>query len=138
QTVGRLVGDRLLARRAPHELLRAGTLTAAAGLAVVVLSPWPPLAIAGFAVVGIGLATPLPVLFGAAGHLGAATTGAAPAVARFSTMTYTGILVAPAIIGAAADLIGLTWTLAALAPLLAAVAAADVGVLTRQPATVTA
>ncbi|GAA1888920.1 MFS transporter [Asanoa iriomotensis] len=136
QTAGRLVGDRLLARREPHELLRAGTLTAAAGLALVVLSPWPVLAIAGFAVVGIGLATPLPVLFSTAGHLGAATTGAAATVARFSTMTYTGILVAPAIIGAVADLVGLTWTLAALAPLLAAVAATDLRVLARQPAAV--
>ena len=70
QTAGRLVGDRLLARRAPHELLRAGVLVAAGGLVLVVVSPSPGLAIAGFAVVGIGLATPLPVLFGAAGHLG--------------------------------------------------------------------
>jgi fucose permease len=128
QTAGRLVGDRLLARRAPHELLRAGVLVAAAGLVIVVVSPWPGLAIAGLAVVGIGLATPLPVLFGAAGRLGG--TGAAATVARFSTMTYAGILLAPAIIGAVADLVGLTWTLAALAPLLAAVAAADLRVLT--------
>ena len=131
QTAGRLVGDRLLAQRAPHALLRSGTLVAAAGLIVVVVSPWPLLAIAGFAVVGLGLATPLPLLFGAAGHLGAATSaGAAAAVARFSTMTYTGILLAPAVIGAVADLVGLTWTLAALAPLLAAVAAADLRRLT--------
>ncbi len=75
QTAGRLVGDRLLARRAPHELLRAGVLVAAAGLVLVVVSPWPGLAIAGFAVVGIGLATPLPVLFGAAGHLGGDRSG---------------------------------------------------------------
>jgi MFS family permease len=128
QTAGRLFGDRLLARRAPHELLRAGVLVAAAGLVLVVVSPWPGLAIAGFAVVGIGLAAPLPVLFGAAGHLGG--TKAAATVARFSTMTYAGILLAPAIIGAVADLVGLTWTLAALAPLLAAVAAADLRVLT--------
>ncbi|GIF71927.1 MFS transporter [Asanoa siamensis] len=130
QTAGRLVGDRLLARRPPYQLVRVGTLVAAGGLAVVVLSPWPALAVAGFAVVGLGLATPLPVLFGAAGHLGAATGDAAAAVARFSTMTYTGILVAPAIIGAVADLVGLTWTLAALAPLLALVAAADPRVVT--------
>ncbi|MDG4826490.1 MFS transporter [Asanoa sp. WMMD1127] len=137
QTAGRLVGDRLLARRAPHDLLRVGTLTAAAGLALVLVSPWPALAIAGFAVVGIGLATPLPVLFGAAGHLGAAAGGAAGAVARFTTMTYSGILLAPAVIGAVADLVGLTWTLAALVPMLAAVAAVDLRALTTTPAPVT-
>jgi fucose permease len=130
QTAGRLVGDRLLARRAPHELLRVGTLTAAGGLVVVVASPWPALAIAGFAVVGIGLATPLPVLFGAAGHLGAATTGAAGTVARFGTMTYAGILLAPPVIGAVAGLVGLAWTLAALAPLLVTVAAVNLRGLT--------
>ncbi|MEV4537001.1 MFS transporter [Asanoa sp. NPDC049518] len=123
QTAGRLVGDRLLSRREPRELLRAGTLLAAAGLVLVVVSPWPGLAIVGFAVVGVGLATPLPVLFGAAGHLGG--PNAAATVARFSTMTYAGILLAPAVIGAVADLVGLTWTLAALAPLLAAVAAVE-------------
>ncbi|GIF53890.1 fucose permease [Asanoa ferruginea] len=130
QTAGRLVGDRLLARRTAHELLRVGTLTAAGGLVVVVASPWPAVAIAGFALIGIGLATPLPVLFGAAGHLGAATTGAAGTVARFSTMTYTGILLAPPVIGAVAGLIGLTWTLAALAPLLASVAVVNLRGLT--------
>ncbi|MEV4617571.1 MFS transporter [Asanoa sp. NPDC049573] len=138
QTAGRLVGDRLTARREPQTLLRAGTLLAAGGLVLVVASPWPLLAIAAFAVVGLGLATPLPLLFGAAGRLGEATgAGAAAAVARFSTMTYTGILLAPAVIGAVADLVGLTWTLAALAPLLAAVAAVDLRGLTAAPPAVT-
>ncbi|BCB88260.1 MFS transporter [Phytohabitans suffuscus] len=124
QTAGRLVGDRLQTRASAARLVATGTLVAAAGLTAIVLSPWPALAVAGFAVVGIGLATPLPVLFGVVGHLGAAGSGAATAVARFSTMTYTGILVAPAIIGWVAELVGLTWTLAALVPLLALVARA--------------
>jgi hypothetical protein len=81
----------------------------------------------GFAVMGLGLATPLPVLFGVVGHLGAGGvdgpgSGAALALARFTTMTYAGILLAPAAIGGFADLVGLTWTLAGLVPLLAAVA----------------
>ncbi|MFD0747293.1 MFS transporter [Phytohabitans flavus] len=124
QTAGRLVGDRLQARGSAAGLVATGTLVAAAGLAVIVLSPWPALAVAGFAVVGIGLATPLPVLFGVVGHLGATGSGAATTVARFSTMTYTGILIAPAIIGWVTELVGLTWTLAALIPLLALVARA--------------
>lgn len=121
QTAGRLVGDRLLARTSAARLLRVGTRTAAGGFAVVVLSPWPVLGVVGFAVVGLGLATPLPVLFGVVGHLGE-DRGAAAMVARFTTMTYTGILLAPAVLGWVAELVGLTWTLAALIPLLAAVA----------------
>ncbi|GIH15916.1 MFS transporter [Rugosimonospora africana] len=127
ETAARLVGDRLLTRGSAACLLRVGTVTAAAGFAVVVASPWPALGIVGFAVVGLGLATPLPVLFGVVGHLGADGSGtrgagAAAMVARFSTMTYSGILLAPAVIGWVTDLVGLTWTLAGLIPLLAAVA----------------
>lgn len=81
--------------------------------------------------VGIGLATPLPVLFGLVGHLGA---GSAAVVARFTTTTYSGILLAPAIIGAVAEVIGLTWTLAMLIPLLASIALAVRPVAPPRPA----
>jgi MFS family permease len=134
QTAGRLVGDRLLARASAARMVRVGTIAAAAGLAVVVLSPSAGLAVAGFALLGLGLATPLPVLFGVVGHLGAERAdaeaggaevgggGAAASLARFSTMTYAGILLAPAVIGWFTELVGLTWTLAALIPLLSGVA----------------
>jgi fucose permease len=122
QTAGRLVGDRLQARGSAARLVATGTLVSAAGLTATVLSPWPALAVAGFAVAGIGLASPLPVLFGVVGHLGTSGSGAATTVARFSTMTYSGILLAPALIGWVAELVGLTWTLAGLIPLLALVA----------------
>jgi MFS family permease len=134
QTAGRLVGDRLQARGSAARLVTAGALVAAAGLATVVLSPWPAVAVMGFALTGIGLATPLPVLFGVVGHLGATGSGAAATVARFSTMTYTGILIAPAIIGWVAQLVGLTWTLAGLIPLLALVARVAGPAISRPPA----
>jgi MFS family permease len=124
QTALRLVGDRLSARHAAASLVRAGTAAAAAGLAVAVASPWPALAVGGFAVAGIGLATPLPTLFSVVGHLGARDgAGAAVFVARFTTMTYAGILFAPALIGWCAAAVGLAWTVAGLVPLLLAVAA---------------
>jgi MFS family permease len=122
QTAGRLVGDRLFARYPARTLVRVGASVAAGGLTAVVLSPSPALAIAGFAVMGLGLATPLPVLFSVVGHLGADGAGAASLVARFTTMTYSGILLGPALIGWLAQGIGLTLTLAALIPLLFAVA----------------
>jgi hypothetical protein len=155
QTCGRLVGDRLLARTSVVRMVRVGTTAAAAGLAVVVLSWSAEVAVAGFALLGLGLAAPLPVLFGVVGHLGADRAeaagaggadaggagaggagaggagaggagagggGAAVSLARFSTMTYAGILLAPAVIGWFTDLVGLTWTLAALIPLLFGVA----------------
>jgi MFS family permease len=124
QTAGRLVGDRLLARGAADRLLRIGVLVGAFGFGLVLLSPTPSVGVVGFAVVGIGMATPLPVLFGLVGRLGAGDSSSAEVVARFTTMTYSGILLAPAIIGAVAEVIGLTWTLAMLIPLLMLVAAA--------------
>ncbi len=128
QTAGRLAGDRLLARGTSARLLRVGALLAATGMTVVVISPWPALGIGGFALLGVGLATPLPVLFSVVGHLGAegdgAHQGSAETVARFATVTFTGLLVAPAIIGWCAELVGLTWTLGALIPLLVCIAAA--------------
>ena len=152
--------DRLLARTSVVRMVRVGTTAAAAGLAVVVLSWSTEVAVAGFALLGLGLAAPLPVLFGVVGHLGADRAeaagaggadaggagaggadaggagaggaeaggagagggGAAVSLARFSTMTYAGILLAPAVIGWFTDLVGLTWTLAALIPLLFGVA----------------
>jgi MFS family permease len=127
QTLGRLVGDRLQALTSAVRLVQVGTLGAAAGLAVAILGPSPVFGLIGFAIMGLGLATPLPVLFGVVGHLGAGAvdgpgSGAALALARFTTMTYAGILLAPAAIGGVADLVGLTWTLGGLVPLLAAVA----------------
>jgi len=129
QTVGRMLGDRWQARSSATRLVRTGAVLAAAGLAVVVVSPAAGPAVAGFALVGIGLATPLPVLFGVVGRLGAAGdgdgdgAGAAATVARFATMTYAGILLAPPLIGWIAQSVGLTGTLTLLIPALLAVAA---------------
>uniref|UniRef100_UPI003F493F79 MFS transporter n=1 Tax=Nonomuraea bangladeshensis TaxID=404385 RepID=UPI003F493F79 len=128
QTALRLIGDRIQIRVSAEHLLRWGGAVAAAGMAVVVLSPWAWLGVVGFGVTGLALATSLPVLFGVVGHLGAdhpggADAGAATTISRFSTMTYAGIFLGPAVIGWVADLVGLTWTLAMLIPLLLTVAA---------------
>ncbi|MFE9251043.1 MFS transporter [Streptomyces sp. NPDC007088] len=128
ETSLRLVGDRIQARVSARRLLFWSGLTATAGMTVVVLSPWPWLGIAGFGVTGLGLATSLPVLFGLVGHLGAeqagGDAGAATMVSRFTTMTYTGIMIGPAIIGWVAHLVGLTWTLTLLIPFLLGTAVA--------------
>ncbi|GAB3144153.1 MFS transporter [Microbispora hainanensis] len=124
QTAGRLVGDRLSARHPARVLVRSGTALAAAGLTAVVVAPTPILAVAGFALAGLGLATPLPLIFSAAGHAGTEEggTGATAAVARLTTMTYSAMLLAPALVGRVAQALGLTWTLALLVPLLVTVA----------------
>jgi hypothetical protein len=122
QTAGRLVGDRLTLRYGAANLFRVGGLVATAGLALAVLAPHPVGAVAGFAIVGLGGSSLMPLTFSAAGHAGGTGPGAATFLARFTTFTYAGILLGPALIGWIAQAIGLQWTLGLLVPMLGAVA----------------
>jgi MFS family permease len=115
QTAGRLLGDGWSRRHGAARVYRAGALLAAAGLTVAVLAPVPALGILGFAVMGTGMATLLPLTFSAVGVV--AGTGSLPhAVARFTTFTYGGVLLGPALVGGAAQVAGLPLTLGCLAP----------------------
>jgi MFS family permease len=122
QTGGRLAGDRLTARFGPAPVFRTGGLIAAGGLALAVLAPPPAAAVAGFAIAGAGASVLIPLVFSAVGRLDDTGHGAATLVSRFTTFTYAGILLGPAVIGTTAQVIGLTATLAALIPLLLAAA----------------
>lgn len=124
QTGGRLVGDRLTARFGPATVFRTGGLVAVCGLASAVLTPRPAVAVAGFAVAGLGASVLIPLVFSAVGRIDATGRGAAALLSRFTTFTYAGILLGPGLIGAVAQAVGLTWTLAALIPLLLAAALA--------------
>ncbi|WP_410632275.1 MFS transporter [Amycolatopsis sp. cmx-4-83] len=121
QAAGRLVGDRLTERHGAPALFRVGGVIAAVGLAVVVLSPSWVAGIAGFALLGLGGSVLLPLIFSAVGHAGGAGAGAATFLSRFTTFTYAGGLIGPALIGWFAEATSLTWTLAGLLPLLGAV-----------------
>jgi predicted MFS family arabinose efflux permease len=130
QTAARLIGDRLRTRHSASVMVRTGAVVAATALTVSLVSPWATLSICAFAAMGLGLATLLPIIFSVVGHLGADGPGASLMVSRFTTMSYSGIVLAPAVIGWSAQSLGLVWTLAILVPLLAAVARqAHVGTL---------
>jgi len=120
QTAGRLVGDRLHERYGAPTLVRVSGGIALCGLLLVVFSPGVVVAIAGFAVVGIGLSVLLPLIFSAVGHGGAEGLGAAAALARFTTLTYSGLL-GPVLVGWFAEFVGLAATFAGLLVLLALV-----------------
>jgi MFS family permease len=119
QTVSRLLGDRSTLRYGAPRVYRASVLLGAAGLAAAVLAPAPWLGIVGFAVMGLGMATPLPLTFSAIGATSPARE-LAPAVARFTTFTYGGILLGPALVGGAAELVGLAPAIGGLAAALLA------------------
>ncbi|MGI5272537.1 MFS transporter [Nonomuraea sp. CA-218870] len=119
QVGGRLVGDRLHERYGAPLLVRVSGGIALAGLALVVAGPNAAVTIAGFGVVGAGLSVLLPLIFSAVGH--GSSVGAATALARFTTMTYSGLLMGPVLIGWLAEAVGLVVIFAGLLLLLAVV-----------------
>jgi predicted MFS family arabinose efflux permease len=121
-TIGRLTGDRIVARFGGRTVIAAGGLLAAAGFGLVVLSPWTVVSLAGFALVGAGAANIVPVLFTTAGRQpGIPPEAAVPGVA---TLGYLGLLVGPAAIGLIADSTSLSVAFVAVAALLVLVASA--------------
>ncbi len=105
-TLGRLGMDRVAHRFGPSAVVRYGSLAAAAGMGVVVVSPAYPLTLLGWAVYGLGLAGTVPQLFTAAGNLPSARGSVV--LARVVGAGYVGMLAGPALIGFVAGKIGLS------------------------------
>jgi predicted MFS family arabinose efflux permease len=119
----RFGGDRVRARLAPVALLRASGGLAALGmlLALVLPSPWA--ALFGFALVGLGLANVVPVLFTCATRVPGVTP--AHGIAAVSSVGYLGMMAGPPLIGVIAEHASLTLglgTVAVFAVLLGAAA----------------
>jgi len=121
---GRLSGTALLERLGRTRVLMLGGLTACAGMLVASLAPDVWLALAGFALTGLGLANLFPVAIARAGLL-AGSSG----VALTSTLGYSGFLLGPPVIGFLAGAVGLRAGLTTLSFL--ALAAAAIAYLSR-------
>lgn len=118
---GRLAGDPLRERLGPMGLMRAGAVAGLAGTTLVVLPLPAAVTIAGFVVVGLGIASTFPLALLLAAEAPGATT--APAIAAVSTTGYAGLLAGPAIIGGLAEVSSLPAALCATALACAAIAA---------------
>ncbi|MFF5207674.1 MFS transporter [Streptosporangium sp. NPDC000396] len=125
-TVGRFAGDHLALRLGPVRLVRYSGLVAALGLGSALLAGRVPVAIAGFALFGLGLATIVPQVFSAAGNHDPARAG--QAIAHVATIGYAGLVAGPAVIGGTAEITGLPAALA-IPAFLAAFMAASAGAL---------
>ena len=120
---GRVAGDRLAARFGSVRLVRASGLVAGLGLAGGLLAGTPVAAIAGFALLGLGLAGIFPQIVTAAARLDPEQAGRN--IGRIAAVSYSGLLSGPVAIGAIASGVGLRDALlvpAALALLVAAAA----------------
>ncbi|MFI8517969.1 MFS transporter [Streptomyces sp. NPDC085481] len=98
--VARLVGDRVVDRFGAVRTVRVGGLAATAGGLLVVFAPHAALAMAGFGLIGLGVAVVVPLAFAAAGRSG---PNPSQAIAGVATITYTSGLIAPSAIGGMAD-----------------------------------
>jgi MFS family permease len=105
----RIIGDVSVHRLGSTMVVRLGGLLAALGLALVLGLPSAFTACVGFALVGVGLANIVPVIFSAAGR---STLTPASGVSMAATAGYAGFLVGPPLIGFGAGLFGLRVALA--------------------------
>ncbi len=124
-TAGRLSGTALLGRLGRARTVIAGGAVAAAGMLLGSLAPSVWVALAGFAITGLGLANIFPVAIERAGALAGAS-----GVAIASTLGYGGMLLGPPMIGFMADWFSLSTALTSVAAL--AAVAALIGVATRR------
>ena len=121
-TLGRLTGDRIVQTLGAFRVVVCGTLVAAAGFALAILSASPMAGLVGFALVGAGAANVVPVMFSAAGRQHDMPTHLA--VAAVTTMGYAGVLLGPAALGFVAKATSLPMAFGLLVALLLCVAGA--------------
>jgi MFS family permease len=93
----RFMVDSLRTRFGNVALVRTGSLVAAAGLGLGLLIHEPAATIAAFALLGLGLASVVPIAFAAAGEIDPRATGRL--VGRVATVGYVGTVAGPIAIG---------------------------------------
>jgi fucose permease len=108
----RLLGNRLLSRYPPGRLLPALALAGTAGFTAALLIGRPAAAMAGFACLGIGLASVVPAVFSAAGRVPGLHPGTA--VATAAACGWAGFVCGPPLIGRLASLVSLSAALGLL------------------------
>jgi predicted MFS family arabinose efflux permease len=120
-TIGRLTGDRIVARLGGTRVLLFGGLCVALGFAVAVLVPLDMAPLAGFTLIGLGASNIVPVIYTATGAQ--KIMSPSHAVAAITTIGYAGILVGPAAIGFVAHATGLGTAFICIGALVLVVAA---------------
>ncbi|MER7575213.1 MFS transporter [Streptomyces sp. NPDC126514] len=115
---GRLAADRIRARAGTVPFMLACGLVAGLGAAVAVAVAAPASGLVGYALLGLGLAAVVPVVFSHVAELHPDRPG--PSIAAVSAVGYGGFLAGPPIIGAVAEGAGLR--VAMLVPVLLMIA----------------
>ncbi len=117
--LGRLFGDRIVARFGSRRVLVLGATLAASALALALVARTQPAAFVAFVLVGLGLSNVVPIVFSLAGDIPGLGPGVA--IAAVSTFGYVGFLVGPPTIGLSADAFGLPASLGLVVASIAAI-----------------
>jgi predicted MFS family arabinose efflux permease len=128
-TAVRLMGDSVIRKLGPVRTVQLSGACAFVGAAAVVLAPGLAVGLGGFALLGIGVAIVVPLVFAAAGRVG---PHPARSIASVAGVAYASGLVSPGVIGGIAAVGSLTTSFVLVAVLMAVMALAA-GVL-RGPA----
>jgi predicted MFS family arabinose efflux permease len=118
-TVGRTVGNRIVAALGPVTAVRCGAAVAAVSLSVGLSSASPVIAVAGFGCFGLGMCVIAPTAFSAAGNTPGMASGSA--IAIVSAAGYLGLFVGPGLIGNIAQVSDLAVALGIPAALVASI-----------------
>jgi fucose permease len=111
--LGRAFGDGVVHRLGRTRVIAIGALAVFAGVALAVGTASPAAIVAGFCVVGLGLANMVPAVFSASA---AAATSPSVGIAMAATLAYASNLIGPPIIGAVASVSSLRAAFAMLLP----------------------
>jgi MFS family permease len=112
----RYVADRFVERHSPRAIARTLLGVLAAGTLLVVVVPGASLALAGFALIGIGTSVMFPLAMSAAAQR--TDRPAATNVAALAQTSFVSFLLAPPLLGLVAEHWGIRWTFAVGLPLL--------------------
>ncbi|MBQ6642918.1 MAG: MFS transporter, partial [Saccharopolyspora sp.] len=119
-TAGRFAGGRLLRRFSRAVVVRSSAVCAGTGLAVVIGTPFPSLAVVGVVLWGLGTSLGFPLALSAAGDGDGDTTARVGAVA---TAGYRAFLVGPPLLGLLGDHFGLRYAMLVVLALIGCAAA---------------
>jgi fucose permease len=111
--LGRFLGDWLVTKFGVKRMLQLSGIMISSGLLISVIFPYLVSATAGFLLVGFGVSSVVPIVYGLAGK--STKMSAGTALAAVSTIGFLGFLIGPPLIGFIAQLISLRWSFAFIA-----------------------
>ncbi len=131
--IGRLSGHLVSRLMRDTVLMLMATLVSACGLVLAGLAPTVPLALAGFALAGLGISVVAPLALGLLGRVVPAEHRLA-AISRASVLGYGAFFIGPPLMGLVAEGFGLRASFVVVAVLLAGTAVVLIPALTRRTA----